>query len=60
MGLEYGDELHYGIDSNPHGIQIEYMRVFFGVDLIETLLEHFGFLEIRFLSGVLAARKEYV
>lgn len=36
------------------------MRVFLGIDFVETLLEHFCFLEVGFLSGVLAAGEEDV
>jgi len=38
--LEDGDELHECVDTQPHGFEVEDMRVLFGVGLVETLLEH--------------------
>lgn len=58
--FEDGNEFHDGVDSKAHGVEVEDVREFLGVDLVETLLEHFGLFEIRLLSRVLATREEDV
>ncbi len=56
--FEEGDEFHDGIDTEPHGVEIEDIGVFFGVDFGDGLFEHFGFFLIGFITGVLTAGVE--
>lgn len=58
--FEDGNQLHDGVDTDPHGVEVEDMRVFLGVDFVETLFEHFGLFHIWFFSSVLAAGEEDV
>lgn len=60
MGLEDGDELHDGVDPQPHGVEVEHVRELLGVDLVEALLEHLGLLEVGLLPRVLATGEEDV
>lgn len=56
--LEDANELHYGIDAQPHRVEVEDMREFLRVLLIETLLEHLRLLEVGLLAGILTSREE--
>ena len=60
VGFEDGDELHYGVYADAHRVEVEDLWVFLGVDFVETFLEHFGLLEVRFFACVLAPGEEYV
>ena len=56
--LEDANELHYGIDAQPHRVEVEDMREFLRILLIETLLEHLRLLEVGLLAGILTSREE--
>ena len=58
MVLKNGDEFHDGVDSDSHGVEVEDVRMLFGVDFIEAFLEHFSFFQIRFLACILAPGEE--
>lgn len=60
VGFEDGDELHDGVDSEAHRVEVEHVRELLGVDLVQALLEHLGLLEVRLLARVLAAGEEDV
>ena len=56
--LENANELHYGIDAQPHGVEVEDMREFLRILLIEALLKHLRLLEVGLLTGILTSREE--
>ena len=56
--LKNGDKFHDGVDPDSHGIEVEDVRMLFGVDFIEAFLEHFSFFQIRFLPCILAPGEE--